>query len=57
MPDAESAVRAREIVKETGEAEFPCIRYYDAEKGHYLYGDLYERTGPWDTWKVGDIQQ
>lgn len=57
MPDLESAVSAKQTIEETGEAAFPCIRFQDAERGHYLYGDLYARGGPWDDWKIGDRQQ
>jgi hypothetical protein len=58
MPDHESAVRAKKIIEETGEADFPCIRFMDARgTGRYLYGDLYARNPYVDRWKVGDIQQ
>lgn len=57
MPDMESAVRALEVIRETGQATFPCIRFHDKVRGVYLYGDLYARTGPWDKWRVGDRQQ
>jgi len=57
VPDLESAVSAKQTIEETGEAAFPCIRFQDAERGHYLYGDLYARGGPWDDWKIGDRQQ
>lgn len=55
MPDMESAVSALEIIKETGRATFPCIRFH--ADGVYLYGDLYERHPAVDRWKVGDRQQ
>ena len=57
MPDHESAVRALKVIEETGKASFPCIRFHDMVRGQYLYGDLYEKTGPWGNWKVGDRQQ
>lgn len=58
MPDMESAVAAKKLIEETGEADFPCIRFMDARGcGRYLYGDLYGRNPKVDRWKVGDIQQ
>lgn len=57
MPDPESAVSALKVIEETGKATFPCIRFHDTVRGVYLYGDLYARTGPWDTWRPGDRQQ
>lgn len=55
MPDMESAVSALKVIQETGRATFPCIRFHSG--GVYLYGDLYQRTGSWDTWRPGDRQQ
>lgn len=53
MPDMESARAALQMIKETGRASFPCIRYNKA--GAYFYGDLYpEGVLPW---KPGDRQQ
>ena len=49
-------MRAQEIIEATGEADFPCIRFYESGVG-YRYGDLYERSGPWDRWSVGDRQR
>ena len=54
MPDHESTVRALEIIKMTGIAGFPCIRFFD-EKVGYKYGDLYPRAD-FDCWSVGDPQ-
>lgn len=56
MPDILSAVRAKVAIEETGEADFPCIRFYDSERSAYLYGELYGRQD-WETWEVGDVQQ
>jgi|SaaInlStandDraft_7_1057024.scaffolds.fasta_scaffold00250_48 hypothetical protein len=57
MPDTESAVRAKEIIEETGTADFPCIRFKVSREGRYLYGDLYPRNPTFDRWKPGDVQQ
>jgi hypothetical protein len=56
MPDMESAVAAKKLIEETGEADFPCIRFYDDPTRRYLYGELYPRS-PVDEWQVGDVQQ
>ena len=49
-------MRALAVIEETGEADFPCIRFYESGFG-YRYGVQYTRNPHFDTWKVGDRQQ